>query len=132
MLTAPPCSPAGLFISSSIAELHGGVLLARSDGLGRGSTLSLLLPLCCEPEPEPAAVDHDVESAGVRTSQRNPGGRSLFGVFAFLLKSFDLSFSTSLSRLVRYFVHRHSHVSFDLSAGPTCTAVRSGEHAGVS
>ena len=65
MLTAPSCSHAGLFISSSIAELHGGVLLARSDGLGRGSTLSLLLPLYCEPETE-QAVDRDIESAGVR------------------------------------------------------------------
>ncbi len=54
----------GLFISSSIAELHGGVLLARSDGLGRGSTLSLLLPLYRQPEP--ATGSRDIESAGVR------------------------------------------------------------------
>ena len=54
----------GLHISSSIAELHGGVLLARSEGLGRGSTLSLLLPLFVEPEPDPdpAAVHFDVET----------------------------------------------------------------------
>jgi hypothetical protein len=57
---------AGLFISSAIAELHGGVLLARSEGLGRGSTLSLLLPLFVEPDPDPdPTANHRDLEAGV-------------------------------------------------------------------
>ena len=35
----------GLYISKGIAELHGGAVEVRSDGLGRGCRFSLLLPL---------------------------------------------------------------------------------------
>ena len=61
----------GLYISNSITELHGGVLLARSEGLGHGSTLSVLLPLYAAPpesesESELAAGDRDVENQTVR------------------------------------------------------------------
>jgi signal transduction histidine kinase len=35
----------GLAISKAIVELHGGVITAHSDGLGRGSTFIVELPL---------------------------------------------------------------------------------------
>jgi len=39
----------GLSLARSIAELHGGVLSARSDGPGRGSEFTLRLPLASAP-----------------------------------------------------------------------------------
>jgi signal transduction histidine kinase len=35
----------GLAISKAIVELHGGVITAHSDGLGRGSTFIVELPV---------------------------------------------------------------------------------------
>jgi hypothetical protein len=50
-------SSGGLFISSAITVLHQGAMLARSDGLGKGSTLSVLLPLYTPPPPDPLFCD---------------------------------------------------------------------------
>jgi CheY-like chemotaxis protein len=40
----------GLSLARSIAELHGGVLTAHSDGLGKGSQFVLRLPAAAAPE----------------------------------------------------------------------------------
>ena len=55
----------GLFISNSITELHGGVLLARSEGLGHGSTFTVVLPLYIAPT-DTATLHRDLESNKVR------------------------------------------------------------------
>ena len=44
----------GLTISRRLAEMHGGTLIAHSEGLGKGSTFTLELPLASHPEVEPA------------------------------------------------------------------------------
>ena len=44
-LQAGQGSGLGLFISKGLAEQHGGTLTVDSEGLGRGATFSLLLPL---------------------------------------------------------------------------------------
>jgi signal transduction histidine kinase/CheY-like chemotaxis protein len=41
----------GLTLVRSLTELHGGTVNATSDGLGRGSELTVLLPLVEEPKP---------------------------------------------------------------------------------
>jgi signal transduction histidine kinase len=38
----------GLFIVSSVARRHGGKAFAHSEGTGRGSTFTLLLPRASE------------------------------------------------------------------------------------
>ncbi len=68
----------GLSLARSIAELHGGVLTAHSEGPGKGSEFVLRLPACCAPQlqhnaPESAAepglrhrilvVDDNVDAA---------------------------------------------------------------------
>ena len=54
----------GLAISRHLVELHGGSLLARSDGLGCGSSFSLKLPLTASPD--------------LSTSHTSPGGETSF------------------------------------------------------
>jgi signal transduction histidine kinase len=44
----------GLFLSRNVARQHGGDLEAASDGLGRGTTMTLRLPLA---GPVPTAPD---------------------------------------------------------------------------
>jgi signal transduction histidine kinase len=39
----------GLFIVRSVARRHGGKAFAESEGAGRGSTFTLLLPRPAEP-----------------------------------------------------------------------------------
>ena len=45
----------GLTLVRQLAELHGGSAVARSAGLGRGSTFTIRLPLAMEPAPEAPA-----------------------------------------------------------------------------
>jgi hypothetical protein len=46
----------GLSIAKSIVELHGGTIEASSDGLGRGSSFTVVLPLLAPPRPPPDQV----------------------------------------------------------------------------
>jgi PAS domain S-box-containing protein len=46
----------GLTIVKTLVELHGGRVLARSEGLGRGSELEVRLPASCRDGPEDAAA----------------------------------------------------------------------------
>jgi PAS domain S-box-containing protein len=48
----------GLSISRQLAEMHGGTLQASSDGLGRGSTFRLQLPLAEAPTDLPGQWSH--------------------------------------------------------------------------
>ena len=48
----------GLSIARALAELHGGVLRASSDGAGCGATFTLELPLAAEGVTAPSAVAH--------------------------------------------------------------------------
>ena len=41
----------GLTLVKSLVELHGGSIVAESEGLGRGSTFTVTLPLAAAPEP---------------------------------------------------------------------------------
>lgn len=53
----------GLFISKKMALQHGGDLTAFSDGLGFGSTYSLLLPLYCIPDDQETVEDSRLEES---------------------------------------------------------------------
>ena len=44
----------GLFICRRLIELHGGTIVARSDGLGKGAVFSIRLPLLHQPIVEAA------------------------------------------------------------------------------
>ena len=57
----------GLSLARSIAELHGGVLTAHSDGLGKGSQFVLRLPAAAAPE---ARADAASPSAELTSRQR--------------------------------------------------------------
>jgi len=41
----------GLALARGLVEMHGGRIQARSEGLGRGATLVVRLPVLCEPPP---------------------------------------------------------------------------------
>lgn len=43
-ITSPVGSGLGLYLSQSIARIHGGKIIAASDGPGKGATFTLLLP----------------------------------------------------------------------------------------
>jgi signal transduction histidine kinase len=47
----------GLSLARSIAELHGGVLTAQSDGPGKGSVFLLRLPIASPPEEQAGSLD---------------------------------------------------------------------------
>jgi signal transduction histidine kinase len=53
----------GLSLARSIAELHGGVLTAHSEGLGRGSQFVLQLPVASAPEVRSAVPSSSAEPA---------------------------------------------------------------------
>jgi len=57
----------GLTISRSLVEMHGGTLTARSDGLGRGASFTIGLPLVAPP---PAGAGHAVPAKLRRRASR--------------------------------------------------------------
>lgn len=59
----------GLALSRRLAELHGGWLSARSEGLGKGSELTLRIP-CLEASSPSAARTPDGQSFAVARSRR--------------------------------------------------------------
>jgi signal transduction histidine kinase/CheY-like chemotaxis protein len=59
----------GLAIARHLVELHGGTIHAHSEGLGRGATFRIALPLLrvaadAEPPPSPQ-VEHAIDLAGI-------------------------------------------------------------------
>src|SRR5262249_54511678 len=58
----------GLSIVKHLVELHGGAVRAESEGLGRGSRLTVVLPRCDERvgDPEPASWPVTVQLTGTR------------------------------------------------------------------
>ena len=59
----------GLALVKSLVELHGGTVIARSDGLGLGSRFTICLPHLDEPEDQP--------SRGVEPAEAPPSGTGL-------------------------------------------------------
>jgi CheY-like chemotaxis protein len=57
----------GLALSRQLIELHGGRIEARSDGAGRGTTVTFTLPLV---QPSPATVEPSIQSERGRLVQR--------------------------------------------------------------
>ena len=55
----------GLALARRLAEMHGGSIVAESEGLGRGSTFTVRLPLSCDAEDSGAAP-----RASIRPSRR--------------------------------------------------------------
>jgi signal transduction histidine kinase len=60
----------GLSLVRTLVELHGGEVLASSDGLGRGSTFAIRLPVAAAPE-----LRHS--EPGLYTSRLGAGGRDI-------------------------------------------------------
>lgn len=58
----------GLPLSRRLAELHGGTLVAESEGIGRGSVLTLVLPLL--PLPPDAEATDPPSPPGAAASRR--------------------------------------------------------------
>ncbi len=64
----------GLSIARSIVQAHGGSLVADS-ALGRGTTMTIVLPLCPHPEPLPAAAS-EVTASVPRAERAGTGLRA--------------------------------------------------------
>ncbi|HYF19065.1 MAG TPA: ATP-binding protein, partial [Ramlibacter sp.] len=56
----------GLALTRGLAELHGGGVMAESEGLGRGSRFTLLLPLARTGRPDRASEDREDEGESLR------------------------------------------------------------------
>ena len=54
----------GLALVKSLVELHGGQVTARSEGLGKGSTFSVILPETPVSLPADHPISHDLEPRG--------------------------------------------------------------------
>jgi CheY-like chemotaxis protein len=61
----------GLSIVSQLVELHGGAVRAKSPGVGRGSTFTVMLPL--------AVLHEQEEEANAALTRTHPDGASLSG-----------------------------------------------------
>jgi len=57
----------GLTVAQKLAEMHGGMITANSEGLGKGSTFTVRLPLSREPP-----ADENVPPRNVTTSPESP------------------------------------------------------------
>jgi CheY-like chemotaxis protein len=62
-LQAGQGSGLGLYISKGMAEQHGGSLTATSDGLGKGTTFTLTIPLYWTPPEEPEVPEFSSQAA---------------------------------------------------------------------
>ncbi|HEU5061293.1 MAG TPA: response regulator [Kofleriaceae bacterium] len=58
----------GLTLARRLVEMHGGTIRARSDGIGRGSTFEVLIPLLAEGRPEILAPEESMPSALIAAS----------------------------------------------------------------
>ncbi|WP_141837867.1 ATP-binding protein [Herbaspirillum sp. SJZ107] len=59
----------GLSLVKSLVELHGGIVTCKSDGLGKGSTFSIVLPLL-RPNANPASVNSVVVASETPATAR--------------------------------------------------------------
>ncbi|HEY0886132.1 MAG TPA: ATP-binding protein, partial [Ramlibacter sp.] len=63
----------GLSLVQALAQLHGGSVLAHSDGAGRGSRFTVCLPLCDPPPaPQPAAEPAVPNARRILVIEDNP------------------------------------------------------------
>ena len=69
----------GLTLVRSLVELHGGSIVAQSDGPGRGSEFLVSLPLSSEAQAVPAVPPPARPSSGARVLivEDNPGSREI-------------------------------------------------------
>jgi CheY-like chemotaxis protein len=68
--TSPGGLGIGLTIARSMAELHGGKLEARSDGIGCGSEFTLTLPMAQEIPPDAVRARHLADAAASQARYR--------------------------------------------------------------
>jgi len=54
----------GLALVKSLVELHGGQVTAHSEGLGKGSSFTVILPETPAPLPADHQASHDLEPRG--------------------------------------------------------------------
>ncbi|WP_187395073.1 hybrid sensor histidine kinase/response regulator [Pigmentiphaga aceris] len=59
----------GLSISRQLIHMHGGTLRAESDGLGKGATFTVRLPMAAEPESERAAPGAATEAENLASQE---------------------------------------------------------------
>ena len=102
-LQAGQGSGLGLYISKGIVGQHGGSLVASSEGLGKGSTLTLTLPLYHAPETTP--IDAGVrETLDVASCESTSGAES----FSFL-RVLVVDDVTSNRKLLCRLLRNHHH-----------------------
>jgi CheY-like chemotaxis protein len=116
-LQAGQGSGLGLYIAKGIVEQHDGTVVASSEGLGCGTTFTMILPLFQVPDdkPKPNLARSELsDDTGRRTSRRN---------HSTYLRILVVDDSGTNRKLLKRLLHNHGHTVSDAENGQEAVEV---------